>query len=117
MKSRPRGYADGGKADPSPAASWFQKAIGADALAKGFVRKVEEAGGKKPDQPPPPPAKARGGKVTKVAGKPIGRDDGIIAAQRGEYVVRKAAARKYGPAKMAAVNKGTAKVTAKKSGK
>ena len=34
--------------------------------------------------------------------------------QKGEYVVRKAATRKYGSRKMAAVNAGTAKVSAPK---
>lgn len=56
---------------------------------------------------------ARGGKVKHVTGKPVGRDDGMIPAKRGEYVVKKSSTTKYGPAKMAAVNKGTAKVTTK----
>jgi len=59
----------------------------------------------------PKPGKAASGKITKTAGRPIGRDDGMIPAQRGEYVVKKSSTAKYGPAKMAAVNKGTAKVT------
>lgn len=57
---------------------------------------------------------AKGGKVKKVAGQPRGKEDGIIAVQKGEYVVRKAAARKYGPRKMAAVNAGTAKINVPK---
>jgi hypothetical protein len=56
---------------------------------------------------------ARGGKIKSVSGKPVGKDDGMIPAKRGEYVVKKSSTAKYGPAKMAAVNKGTAKVTAK----
>lgn len=55
---------------------------------------------------------ARGGKISRVAGKPIGKDDGVIPVKRGEYVVKKASVRKYGGTKMAAVNRGTAKVTA-----
>lgn len=47
---------------------------------------------------------AKGGKVTRT---------GAIVAHEGEHVVRKAAAVKYGDKKMAAVNKGMAKVTAK----
>ena len=39
---------------------------------------------------------------------------GKAKVHKGEVVVRKAAARKYGARKMAAVNKGTAKVTAPK---
>ncbi len=59
------GRARGGRADGGPtdaAGSWFQKAIGVDALAKGFAKTVEDAGKQTPDAPkPPPPAKARGG--------------------------------------------------------
>lgn len=54
---------------------------------------------------------ARGGKIKSVSGKPVGKDDGMIPAQRGEYVVKKSSTTKYGPAKMAAVNRGTAKIT------
>jgi len=115
--TRRRGYADGGKVDQPPAAPWFQRAIGADALAKGFARKVEDAAsGKKPDAPPAA-GKSRGGKITSTAGKPIGKDDGMIPAQRGEYVVKKSSTAKYGPAKMAAVNKGTARISTTKRGK
>lgn len=56
---------------------------------------------------------SRGGKVKSVSGKPVGKDDGMIPAKRGEYVIKKTSTAKYGPAKMAAVNKGTAKVTTK----
>lgn len=51
------------------------------------------------------------GKVTRTAGPKIGRDDGVIAAQKGEFVVKKSSARKYGSKKMAAVNAGTAQIT------
>jgi hypothetical protein len=54
---------------------------------------------------------AKGGKVRKVVGGKRGKDDGLIAAKRGEFVVRKSSVTKYGAAKMAAVNAGTAKVT------
>lgn len=60
---------------------------------------------------------AKGGKITRVAGKPVGKEDGLIAVQKGEFVVRKAAVQKHGPAKMAAVNKGTARITIPKGGK
>lgn len=55
-----------------------------------------------------------GGKVTRVAGPKRGKEDGLIAVQKGEYVVRKAAAQKHGPKKMAAVNAGTARITVPK---
>lgn len=53
---------------------------------------------------------AKGGKITRTAGPKVGKEDGLIAVQKGEYVVRKDATQKYGPAKMAAVNKGTARI-------
>ena len=56
---------------------------------------------------------AKGGMVRRVGGKPVGREDGIIAVQKGEYVVKRSSAAKYGPAKMSAVNRGTAKITTK----
>jgi hypothetical protein len=46
----------------------------------------------------------RGGKVKKT---------GAAKVHKGEHVIKKKSAAKYGPAKMAAVNKGTARVTAK----
>lgn len=46
---------------------------------------------------------AKGGKV---------KATGPAKVHKGEQVIRKAAAKKYGDRKMAAVNKGTAKVTA-----
>lgn len=49
---------------------------------------------------------ARGGEITEVAGKPIGKDDGIIAAQRGEFVVKKSAVKKLGVAALNEINKG-----------
>lgn len=59
----------------------------------------------------------KGGKVTRVSGSKRGKEDGTIAVQKGEFVVRKAAVQKHGPAKMAAVNKGTARITVPKKGK
>lgn len=47
-----------------------------------------------------------GGKITRVAGKHIGKDDGLIAAQKGEYVIRKSAVKKLGTAVLDEVNKG-----------
>lgn len=42
---------------------------------------------------------------------------GSIKAHKGEVVIRKAAVQKHGPKKMAAVNKGTAKITMPSKGK
>jgi hypothetical protein len=56
--------------------------------------------------------KAKGGKITATAGKKVGKDDGVIPAKKGEYVVKKSSTSKYGDNKMAAVNRGTAKISA-----
>lgn len=50
--------------------------------------------------------KAKGGKIKHTSGPPIGRDDGLIPAQKGEFVVRKAAVKKIGVAALNEVNKG-----------
>lgn len=47
-----------------------------------------------------------GGRIRKVAGKPIGKEDGLIAAQRGEYVVKKSAVKKLGTKALNTINKG-----------
>lgn len=62
---------------------------------------------------------AKGGKVRKVVGKakPGSKDEGLVGAQKGEYMVRKAAAHMYGDRKMAAVNAGTARVSTSKKRK
>lgn len=46
------------------------------------------------------------GKIKHVAGKPIGKDDGLIPAQRGEFVVRRSAVKKLGVATLNEINKG-----------
>lgn len=46
------------------------------------------------------------GKVRHTAGPKVGRDDGLIAAQRGEYVVRKAAVKKLGTKVLDQINRG-----------
>jgi hypothetical protein len=55
-------------------------------------------------------ALASGGRITAVAGKPIGKEDGIIAAQKGEWVIKKSAVKKleqdHGPDAMDAINQG-----------
>jgi hypothetical protein len=52
------------------------------------------------------PGAARGGKIRRVAGRPIGKDDGVIPAQKGEYVVRKSAVNKLGTKALNTINKG-----------
>ena len=57
---------------------------------------------------------ARGGKIKRVAGKPIGKDDGLIPAQKGEYVVRKSAVQKLGTGVLNTINKGKLPARAKR---
>jgi hypothetical protein len=49
---------------------------------------------------------ARGGMIKHTAGPRVGKDDGLIAAQKGEYVVRKAAVNKLGTKALNQINKG-----------
>jgi hypothetical protein len=60
---------------------------------------------------------AKGGLIKKVDGKPKGKDHGTVPAQRGEYVIKAASVKKYGPAALAAVNAGKAVITVPKKGK
>ncbi len=54
---------------------------------------------------------AKGGKVDAVAGPdPSGPDDGFIGADKGEYVVKKAAAKKVGEKAMNEINSGDEEV-------
>lgn len=54
-----------------------------------------------------PTAGARkGGPIRKTYGPKLGREDGVIAAQRGEYVIRKSAAQKLGTKMLNKLNKG-----------
>jgi hypothetical protein len=48
----------------------------------------------------------RGGRIRSTSGPKIGKDDGLIPAQRGEYVVRKAAVNKLGTKVLGQINKG-----------
>jgi hypothetical protein len=52
------------------------------------------------------PNNARGGRIKHTAGPRIGKDDGLIPAQKGEYVVRKSAVKKLGTRVLNQVNKG-----------
>jgi hypothetical protein len=50
--------------------------------------------------------KATGGKIKRTAGPKIGKDDGLIPAQKGEYVIRKSAVKKLGTKVLDQVNRG-----------
>lgn len=48
----------------------------------------------------------RGGPIKKTYGPRIGKEDGIIAAQKGEYVIKKSAVNKLGKKALDTVNRG-----------
>ena len=48
----------------------------------------------------------RGGTIKHTSGPPIGKDDGLIAAQRGEFVVKRSAVKKLGETALNEINKG-----------
>lgn len=97
-----------------------------DSITSGFnsatsmysmLDKMKDSDKPKPPDPGKPPEDppgtlggqglyARGGKIKKTAGPRIGKDDGLIPAQRGEYVVRKSAVKKLGTKVLNQVNKG-----------
>jgi hypothetical protein len=51
-------------------------------------------------------AAMKGGKIKRTAGPSIGKDDGLIPAQKGEYVIRKSAVKKLGTKVLDQVNRG-----------
>jgi len=59
----------------------------------------------------------KGGPIRKTYGPKIGKEDGIIAAQKGEYVVRKSAVKKLGKKALDTVNKGRLPNRMKSQGK
>lgn len=115
-RSRPKGYAEGGKVIKitKPEAREWKDRIPRQGHDPGDYPSVfDELDDTTRDQNVRDGPRERtqvgmkaGGKVTKVAGKPIGKDDGLIAAQKGEYVVRKAAVKKLGTKTMDEINKG-----------
>jgi len=44
-------------------------------------------------------------KIRRTHGPPIGKEDGIIAAQKGEFVIKKSSARKLGDKALNHINK------------
>lgn len=102
-----KGYAEGG--DVGANDNFGAKALTPDQfsyyLAQRLTRKPPAPASREP-QGPANDEHARGGKITGVSGKPIGKDDGMIPAQRGEYVIRKSAVQKLGTKALDEVNEG-----------
>lgn len=113
-----RGYQDGGPVDPNSMSRQVEGGINttmkianmANAMKGMFNSGGTPASPSGPTQPPdtrdPTHGYKRGGPIRRVAGKPIGKDDGLIPAQKGEYVVRKSAVKKLGTKVLNQVNRG-----------
>lgn len=99
-RSRTKGYADGGEVKQTEADR--DKAL-SDYLQFRRRRRVSTSDA---EATPVEDEHAKGGKVTHVSGQPVGKDDGLIAAQKGEFVVRKSAVKKLGIKTMDEINKG-----------
>jgi hypothetical protein len=112
-RKRLKGYDDGGYVGPMPSSDSIGKGIMSGAsMALGAYgayqrgKALDAASQIKGTSDDKLPMYARGGKIKKVAGKPIGKDDGLIPAQKGEYVVRKSAVNKLGTKALDTINKG-----------
>lgn len=120
-KPRIKGYQDGGTIDPGPSASdrmmsavrngatlaRIGQLYGLGGAASGTSGAAGAAGGNLP-------MARKGGTIKRVAGKPFGKEDGLIGAQKGEYVVRKAAVKKLGMPALNQINKGKIPARAKR---
>lgn len=102
--AKPKGYAEGGKVDPVLTQEELDNYN--DAMAESRRQDALDAERQKSGDGKATDGKAKGGKITVVAGKPIGKDDGLIPAQVGEFVVRKSAVKKLGVAALNEINKG-----------
>ncbi|HXC80145.1 MAG TPA: hypothetical protein VNU19_24200 [Candidatus Acidoferrum sp.] len=103
-KKAVRGYAEGGEVDPAND-NFGAKALTPDqfdARLKEVLSKIPPGGTRKPKDD----GKASGGQIKRVTGKPVGKDDGMIPAQKGEYVIRKSAVQKLGTGVMDKINEG-----------
>lgn len=105
-KSKRRGYDQGGSVG-SGAVQGARSAMQMAALAKMSGLFGGGSGGSPfADAPMDVPGSAKGGKIKRTSGPRIGKDDGLIPAQRGEYVVRRSAVKKLGTKVLDKVNKG-----------
>lgn len=124
-KPRRRGFDEGGQISSSSLGDSISKGFGGVTSAYANYKrgqyyselndaakaKLGAPGPPKGDYTPPPAAEqtgglARGGKIKRTAGPRIGKDDGLIPAQVGEFVVRKSAVKKLGTAALKQVNRG-----------
>jgi hypothetical protein len=125
---RRRGYYAGGEVnnDPGPVKNTLGQSIMSGAMmAASAASAAKGLGAGAKDPSPAPPARSNplvmdadkssykgGGKIKHTSGPRIGKDDGLIPAQRGEYVVRKSAVKKLGTPALNQINRG--KIPARK---
>jgi hypothetical protein len=124
-KPRRRGFDEGGQISSSSLGDSISKGFGGvtgaysaykrgqyyDQLMDQAKAKLGAPGPPKGDDSTVPPDQqtgglARGGKIRRTSGPRIGKDDGLIPAQRGEYVIRKSAVNKLGTKALNTINKG-----------
>jgi hypothetical protein len=125
-KPRRRGFDEGGQISSSSLGDSISKGFGGVTSAyaaykrgKYYDELTDQAKAKlgAPGPPsgagytPPPPDQqtgglARGGKIKRTSGPRIGKDDGLIPAQKGEFVVRKSAVNRLGTKALNTINKG-----------
>lgn len=132
---RRRGYDIGGSVDYDPNAPRISGSSMGDSISNSFSNtmssatkgkriydQLSKAGRSKDDPNAPVPSRynqtmamnddltsgvyARGGKIRHTAGPKIGKDDGLIPAQKGEFVIRKSAVKKLGSKVLGQVNRG-----------
>lgn len=112
---KPKGFADGGLVETGAPSTMKDQneAFYADQRARNQAFYADQKkqnddfyAGQKALNDASKAGKAKGGKIAKVVGQKIGRDDGLIPAQVGEYVVKKSAVKKLGTAFLDQINKG-----------
>jgi hypothetical protein len=106
-----------GTVDPQGESGQINASVERGLRMAGYAQALKGAGGSKaagrggtspysPSYPDETGPMARGGKIRRTSGPRIGRDDGLIPAQKGEYVVRKSAVKKLGTGVLNTINKG-----------
>jgi hypothetical protein len=103
-KKSVKGYADGGPiydTSSGSAPAYVQEADAREAQEEAAAQlAAARTKDKKSD------GHSAGGKIATTLGKPVGKDDGMIPAQEGEYVIKKSAVQKLGTKVLDKINQG-----------
>jgi hypothetical protein len=103
-KKSVKGYADGGEIYDTSSGSAPAYVQEADAREAQEEAAAQLAAARTKDKKPN--GHSAGGKIAMTLGKPVGKDDGMIPAQEGEYVIKKSAVQKLGTKVLDKVNEG-----------